>query len=386
MKKLAIITTHPIQYNAPLFQLLAKEKQFEIKVFYTWSQKQTDSYDQNFGTNVDWDIPLLEGYDYSFVENQSKKPGNKHFKGIKCPDLISRIENWGASHVLVYGWNFQAHLKAMRYFKGKIPVWFRGDSHLLDEEQGLKKILRRAFLTWVFRYMDKALYVGANNKKYYQKHGLKETQLVFAPHAIDNQRFIGSISDNYEEKALAWRKDLGIKKEDFVILFCGKFEPKKNPLLLLEAFLNLQKKSPRSLKLLFIGNGILKEDLKKTTGDNPDIIYLPFQNQSLMPAVYRLANLFCLPSQGPGETWGLAVNEALASGRTVLVSDKVGCAIDLINKDNGKIFKSNDRPSLEKSISEMIKQTYHTETIRASVEEWSFSKITQVIQSLLLND
>jgi glycosyltransferase involved in cell wall biosynthesis len=66
-----------------------------------------------------------------------------------------------------------------------------------------------------------------------------------------------------------------------------------------------------------------------------------------MPVVYRLANVFVLPSTGPGETWGLAVNEAMACSRAVIVSDKCGCAQDLVHGGvNGYVFKSGDVKSL----------------------------------------
>ena len=66
-----------------------------------------------------------------------------------------------------------------------------------------------------------------------------------------------------------------------------------------------------------------------------------------MPAIYRLGDLFVLPSQGPDETWGLALNEAMASGRAVIASTKAGGACDLIRSgDNGWMFQSGDKQAL----------------------------------------
>ena len=59
--KLAIITSHPIQYNAPMFALLAKSKIIEPKIYYTWSQSKKSLFDVDFGKTIEWDIPLLEG-------------------------------------------------------------------------------------------------------------------------------------------------------------------------------------------------------------------------------------------------------------------------------------------------------------------------------------
>ena len=189
MKKLAIITTHPIQYNAPLFKLISDREKIKIKVFYTWEQSNEKVYDEKFGREIKWDIPLLEGYEYIFVKNTAKNQGSGHFRGVINPTLIKEIKNWQADAVLVFGWNHHSHYKVMRYFKGKIPVYFRGDSTLLDEKLGLKTVLRRFWLKFVYRYIDYALYVGTNNKQYYLKHGIKKKQLVFEPHAIDNELF-----------------------------------------------------------------------------------------------------------------------------------------------------------------------------------------------------
>src|SRR5690242_286009 len=127
MRRLAIITTHPIQYNAPLFALLHARKVIEIKVFYTWGESVLHKkYDPGFGKVIEWDIPLLEGYPFEFLENVSVEKGSHHFKGIDNPFIISSVEKFNPDAILVYGWAFKSHLEAMRYFKKRIPVLFRG--------------------------------------------------------------------------------------------------------------------------------------------------------------------------------------------------------------------------------------------------------------------
>src|SRR6202000_144845 len=117
MKKLAIVTTHPIQYNAPLFKILQERKIIELKVFYTWGSTVLENkYDPGFKKNVAWDIPLLDGYDYEFLENISTHKGSHHFKGIINPAIIERIESYNPDAVLVFGWSFASHLKVIRYF------------------------------------------------------------------------------------------------------------------------------------------------------------------------------------------------------------------------------------------------------------------------------
>ncbi|RZK39362.1 MAG: glycosyltransferase, partial [Pedobacter sp.] len=369
MKSLAVIISHPIQYYVPLFKLLAQH--YNLKVFYTWGEDGgSTKYDPGFKKTIAWDLPLLEDYEYEFLVNTAKDPGSQHYKGIVNPGLNNAIETFTPDFILIYGWAYQSHLSALRYFKGKIPVLFRGDSTLLDEQKGIKAILRSLFLKWVYQHIDQALYVGTESKKYFKRFGLQEHQLIFAPHAIDNERFARDRS----EEALTIRKSLGISTDEILILFAGKLERKKNPELLLEGFIELctsvadrpsllegqktKHEKQTKLHLLFVGNGELEESLKSRVESfklqrsfgsrrsrdrfasdvNPIAIgseqviddelcrthFMDFQNQTQMPAVYQACDLFCLPSQGPGETWGLAVNEAMACGKAVLVSDKVG--------------------------------------------------------------
>lgn len=68
-----------------------------------------------------------------------------------------------------------------------------------------------------------------------------------------------------------------------------------------------------------------------------------------------MCNVFVLPSKGPGETWGLCVNEAMACSKPVIVSDKCGCYIDLIKDDvNGYVFNSLKSKDLVKKMSMII--------------------------------
>ena len=386
MKKLAIITTHPIQYHAPLYELLTSRGHLSLKVFYTWGESVLkDKYDPGFGKVVVWDIPLLQGYDYTFLENISTDKGSHHFNGIINPDIISTVQAYQPDAVLVYGWSFSSHLKLMRAFKGRVPVLFRGDSTLLDEAGGFSRLKRRLFLRWVYRYIDYALYVGKNNADYFLKAGLKKRQLVFGPHAIDNDRFACD-DDQCLQQASSFRNQLGIPGDHAVFLFAGKFEPKKAPDLLLTAF--IEAAMGDSVHLVLAGNGQMEDELKAMSSGNRSVHFLGFQNQAMMPALYRMADIFVLPSRGPGETWGLAVNEAMACGLPVVVSDKCGCAPDLVKEGlNGYIFRSMDKDALKTRLREMIDKrnewTKMGSKSREIIQEYSLERLAESIEHLV---
>lgn len=377
--KLAIVITHPIQYYAPLFKLLTARGKIALKVFYTW-ERGAEKFDVGFGKSFDWDIPLLEGYNYTFVSNNGNT--GKGFWDVKNPALTREIAAWKPDAVLVYGWNYRSHLRAMRYFSGKATVLFRGDSTLLDKGSGIKELLRSKLLRWIYKPVDIALYVGTNNKKYFLEYGLKENQLVFAPHSIDNDRFLSETDAHrdYREQII---RSLGIPPHAKKILFTGKLQPKKNPALLLRAFTRLNEADAH---LIIVGDGEQEQQLKEMAKGQRNIHFLPFQNQAMMPAIYRLGDIFCMPSQGPGETWGLAINEAMACGKAILASDKTGGAIDLVQDGvNGYIFESNNVHDLLQKLKAMLSGDYVLMGKRSQevIAGWSLERQAQAIEQAL---
>jgi glycosyltransferase involved in cell wall biosynthesis len=106
---------------------------------------------------------------------------------------------------------------------------------------------------------------------------------------------------------------------------------------------------------VFVANGELEGQIKARAAPIENVHFMSFKNQSLMPAVYRLGDIFVLPSKGPEETWGLALNEAMASGRAVIASTKVGGARDLIIEDeNGWTFESGNPHALDRVLRRAI--------------------------------
>ncbi len=373
MCKIAIVNTHPIQYYSPIYREIDYKEGVELRVFYGWRGLSEGGYDPGFGQNVSWDVPLLDGYDYTFAENTASDPGTHHFRGIVAPELISTVEDWGPDAVLIFGWNYQAHLRALRHFHGRVPVLFRGDSTLLDESPGPRKWLRRLFLRWVYRYVDGALYVGENNRDYFEAHGFGDDELTWVPHAVDNERFANA--EGAEDQASQWRRELGIPEQDHVVLFAGKLGPKKAPDVLIDAFLGLEQERTH---LAIVGSGPMEDELKERVGSHSRVHFLGFQNQSRMPVVYRLGDVFVLPSRGPGETWGLAVNEAMACEQPVVVSSNVGCAPDLVDEENGAVVPPEDTMALREALKSLLADPEHLQCMgeRSAdrIHDWSIEE------------
>ena len=368
MNRLAIVSTHPIQYNAPLFRMLAEESCVHLKVFYTRKAEDV-RFDPDFGQNVVWDVPLTEGYTHESFGASSRQ-------GLAA--LLSSIEAFRPKAILVYGWNFPGHFKVMRHFRGTIKVWFRGDSTLIDPMPLWKKALRKMWLTWVYRHIDLAFYVGSANKRYFEWAGLSEDQFVLAPHAVDNEYFMRD-DEAKRAQALELRQSLGISPTAAVFLFVGKLEPKKQPVQLARAFLQLSRDEPnREMHLVYIGTGVLDKQLKTEFGGIDNIHMLGFINQSKMPIHYRLGNFVCLPSIGPGETWGLVINEAMACGCYGVVSNRVGCSEDMITDESvGAVVLHSTEDAIASALRNALSINSNRETIQKHVARWSFDEIAR---------
>jgi glycosyltransferase involved in cell wall biosynthesis len=379
--KLAIVSTHPIQYYAPLFRALAQFPALSPRVFFTWSQaSQGPVFDPGFQKQIAWDVPLLEGYSYEFVPNVSKHPGSGHFRGIENPTLNDSIAKWGADAILVYGWNLRSHLHAIRHFRGKIPVLFRGDSHLLDARGRWRTLARRFFLRWIYKHVDVAVAVGRNNREYFLWSGMAAENIAFAPHSVDTARFRDATGEQ-DRRAESWRESLRIPGAAVTFLFAGKFIQKKDPMLLFDAFTGLASDA----HLVFVGDGEMEGRLRTRAAGAANVHFLPFQNQASMPAVYRLGDAYVLPSCGPGETWGLAMNEAMASGRCVIASSLVGGARDLVESGaTGWIFEARAVRELRETLRTAIsvgRDGLHRmgERAQALIDHWSTEASAQGI-------
>jgi glycosyltransferase involved in cell wall biosynthesis len=350
MKKLAIITSHPIQYNAPWYRHVAEQPGIDLKVFYLWDFGVKRTIDPGFGQALTWDIPLLDGYAHELVPNVSATPGTMHFMGLQNPDLSRRVRAFDPAAVLMMTYNYASTHRFLWTWRAS-PLLFRGDSHRLVPRTGVKELARRAVLTLMMKRFAAFLYVGQANRRYFEHHGVPGSRLFFAPHSVDNARFAGQ-RDATLLAAAAWRRELGIADDETVILSAGKFEAKKNLAALIRAFLLAD--LPRA-SLLLVGSGPNEAELRALATGHPKIRFAPFQNQLAMPRTYAAGDLFVLPSQGSSETWGLAVNEAMCLSRPIIVSADVGCGEDLVHPgENGLVFPAGHVPALARCLTEAL--------------------------------
>ena len=350
--RLAIVLSHPTQYFSPWFRWLAQQTSLSFRVFYLWDFGVTPTRDPEFQSTFAWDVDLLAGYDHEFVPNTSDHPGTHRFDGLENPGLPARIAAFRPDAILLFGYAYSTHVRLLAWARlRRIPLVFRGDSHFLGRPR--PPLATRALLRLLYRQFAAVTCVGAANRDYFTALGVPERKLFFAPHAVDHTLF-DPACESHRASAASLRASLALAPSTRVVLFAGKLLPAKQPRELLEAFLSL---APDDDALVFVGEGPEKDALVGRAGAAPArrVHFLPFANQTEMPARYLLADLFALPSRGLYETWGLAVNEAMHMGVPALVSDRVGCQQDLVTDgETGWVFRADDLAHLRAGLAHAL--------------------------------
>lgn len=390
-KRLAVVASHPVQYVAPWMAHLARCPDLDLKVFYLWDFGVVAREDPGFGQAFTWDIPLLEGYASEFVPNTSRHPGTESFGGLHNPGIVSALRAWRPDAILLMGYAYRSHLQVMLSPRlWRIPMLLRGDSHDLARAGGPRTWTSRQARRILFRRFRAFLAVGRANADYFRNCGVSEDRIVFAPHAVDNDRFQEQ-EVAVRDQAAAWRLELGIPAEAFIFLFAGKLEDKKRPQDLLAAFSTLETPPSRPAAVLFVGSGAWEARLRDAAGARVGrtVFFAPFQNQRRMPVVYAAGDLLVLPSLGSAETWGLAVNEAMNLGVPALVSTHVGCGPDLIEEGRtGWTFPAGNVAALASAM-RMALETGPTDfeairrNARAKVAGYSYGAATAALRDTL---
>lgn len=351
VRKIIFINSHPIQYFAPLYRYMNKQGA-QVAAWYA-SGREDQGLDKEFGLAIKWDIPLLEDYEYRFFGNNSWKPSHANgFWGLINLSMIVALFRIPKSVLIVHGWHYFTHLAIIML--GRLnghTVCVRNETPLCHEKlkSGWKQTLKRFGLKYMlFPRIDYFLYIGNQNRLFYQSYHIDDKRLVRCPYAVDNERFSDTCYDTAAIKA-----KLGIPATDRIILYSGKYIPKKRPLDLLRAFEAL---NAANCWLVMVGEGELREQMEQYTVEHQlkQVILTGFVNQSVIAEYYAVCDVFVMCST-LGETWGLSVNEAMNFDAPVIVSDLTGCSDDLVVEgSNGYVFKTGDVTELATKLRQVL--------------------------------
>jgi glycosyltransferase involved in cell wall biosynthesis len=349
--KVAHLVSHPIQYYVPLFREISRRPEIDLTVYYYSADSLREYFDPGFGREVKWDVPLTGGYQYVFDQSANERKPIEGFDWRPSWSILRELAKKKFDVIWLNGYMFANSWMATLLSRiQNRHVLLRDDQTLLTPRSRSKRLVKRLVLPLIFKRIS-GLYVGESNRAFFEHYGTPQTFRV--AHSVDNEMFAGYYRRLHPSRN-ALRTRFGVSGDDPVILFSGKLIDKKQPQLLLEAFRLVRQAS--KCHLLFVGDGALRESLQATvqTQAIPDVHFVGFLNQTELPAAYTAADILVLPSAYQ-ETWGLVVNEAMNFELPIVVSDRVGCAADLVEEGrNGIIFKSGDVQSLAKALQALV--------------------------------
>jgi glycosyltransferase involved in cell wall biosynthesis len=346
-RRVAFLTSHPIQYHAPLFRALARRPDVDLTVLFGTDQGARAYRDAGFGATVQWDVPLLDGYPHVILPNLNRRGTSAGFLGLVNPAVIGALRRGRFDALIVHGWahatNWLAFLTARAL---GLPLLLRGESNGLREPRGWRRPVKGLALRWLFGGTAAFLAIGSLNREFYRRHGVPANRIFTVPYAVDND-FFRRAADVLVPQRDALRRQEGIPAGATVFMFCGKLTPVKRPLDLLAAFERLAA-ADRAV-LLYVGDGPLRGAIERRAAGRPQVRVTGFRNQTEMPRYYALADVLVLPSEF--EPWGLVVNEALNFGLRVIASDQVGAAPDLVQgEDHGQVVPVGDVTALGRAL------------------------------------
>jgi glycosyltransferase involved in cell wall biosynthesis len=344
--RLAILVSHPIQYFSPLYRRLAREPEIDLTVYYCSLQGAEEVFDAGFGRQVKWDVPLLDGYRYVALPNWRRNVALGSFVSLINPGMIGELRRNRYDALWVHGYSFVTHLVAIfvARFLG-IPVFYRAESSLVHDQLNPRprsiRLLKTAFLRSLFKNVSAFLAIGTLSAEFYRHYGAPPEKIFKVPYTIDNEYYMTRAGAARAQQT-ALRRDLGIAPDAVAFVFAAKLIAEKRPLEVLDAY---ARTSCPDKALVIAGEGALRSVMEaRVAADKiPGVHFLGFVNQSELPRIYGISDVFLRPDGVGKGDWGLTINDALASGLAVISSDQIGASFDLVRDgENGIVVRFGD--------------------------------------------
>jgi glycosyltransferase involved in cell wall biosynthesis len=358
--RIGVLATHPIQYHAPLYRTIGSTPGVDLTVYF--AHKPT-SVEQGIGYGVPfaWDVDLTDGYRHVWLYNEADARRTESGAAFRdrprdydTPEIATYIAHERFDAFMLTGWRTRSDRQAMRACEATgTPMIVRGDSQLRDDAFP-KRMVKRLVYPWLLRRFEACLSVGERSAEYFRYYGAR--RIIAAPHFIDNAAFAARAAAARMRRETV-RHRWGINRTAVAVLYAGKLIPRKRPLDIFRAVQGVL-----GVHVIVVGDGELKNECRRmATRFSVPSTFTGFLNQTAIPDAYAAADVLVLPS-GRHETWGLVVNEAMASGLPAVVSEAAGCVPDLICEgETGYSFAEGDTADLRRILTYLVDHPDETE-------------------------
>src|SRR5579872_624059 len=343
-RRLVIITEIISPYRIPLFNALADRRDIDLHVVFL---SETDP-----GLR-EWTIYKDEiRFSYQVLGSWRWQIGKRNYLlnvGIGHALELARPEV-----ILCGGYNYLASWQALLWARLRnTPFLLWSESTLRDSRSGhpAVELLKTEFL----RYCSGFVVPGRAALEYLRFRGLRKDRIYTAVNAVDNDLF-ASVAGCARRNAAQRRNELGLPDRYF--LFAGRLVREKGVFELLSAYAKLDKALRQEIGLVFVGDGAARHALEAESSrvEPGTVKFAGFAQREQLASYYALADMLILPTYT--DTWGLVVNEAMACGLPVILSEAAGCGADLVTDNwNGRIVPPKDVKALAFAMGALASQT-----------------------------
>lgn len=338
MKKydLVFITNLSPFYKINLYNEIAKK----TKIFVIFMSKTSNCRNEDFFKGE-------KNFEYIYLNEDCYESRNSIKNSFKLIKILFSIEY---KKIIMGGWDSLENWVAWTLSKKSKNCVVVESSEFESINYGIKGFLKKQFMKRITLG-----FTSGNSQSNLLKNLDYEGKII-------KTKGVGIF--NYEKKNLEIKKNNQIKN----FIFVGRLSQEKNIEQLITVFNQL-----KDFNLNIVGYGPLEEKLKKKSKDN--IKFLGKINNGDLSEIYQKNDVFILPSKS--EPWGLVVEEALYNGLPVILSNRVGCAYEVIkNGVHGEIYDVNSDVELKKKI-ENISKIENYKKYKNNVENIDFKKVME---------
>lgn len=300
-------------------------------------------------SNRRWKTQEKPCFKYRILPNFAIKfKGKDLFTYFINPTIIKELKEINPDRIIICGWDIYPYQAAFFWGgvnKKHLTLW---SGSTTNEPSWRRKISLPLVKLFVQLSQDFIAY-GTRAREYLIKLGADKEKIEIFVNDV-NKEYFQDQAKKFKNKREKLRKKFSVSTPKNLI-FVGQLIERKGILDLIKSF-EIFKEDHPDWGLIIVGYGPLEKRIKKTIFDKKlkDIHMLGFMEQYDLPEIYSIADVLVLPSHE--EVWGLVVNEALYSGLKVIVSNRCGCAPDLVEKNNkGFIFDTNKVGDLNQKMS-----------------------------------
>lgn len=339
--RLAAVISHPTQHFVPLYVELAKKNNIKLKVFYIAENGIKATYDQQFGVQVKWNTPMLEGYEYEFVE-PGKVVDDFGFFSVDSKELTKTLSEFNPNWLWLHGYSQRANWRALMAKKAHTKVLYSSDSNFGIKPKKTyrsfyKKLIKRIAVRLFFKKINIFLSISPANKQYLINYGVDESQIIDSAFPVDIDRLSQQRSALNEKSVERLKQDLSIEEKAKVIIVVGKLIPRKRVADVVDA---LSKLKDQTIHLIVVGSGecqaqLVAQSVKRQLTNR--VHFTGFVNQAELPRYLAAADIFVMPSED--EPYGAVVAEALPFALPIVIARAVGAVgASAIEKKNALLF------------------------------------------------